>query len=130
MSKPAFALFLELTGDDLLGGLDDGEAATIAYAIATSTEAVVVTDERKAARIFSERWPHRTLIDTVTLLAQPSHGAQVDEQMLANACFSALTHARMRVPSPGVEWIWELIGDERAAQCPSLRSKGKWGRGK
>lgn len=121
MSADAFNVFLDLAANDIVGGLDDGEAASIAYAISFSSTAIVVIDERKATRIFSQRWPHRTLIDTVTLLAQDCISRELEDEEFANACFSALRYARMRVTEDAAPWIAEVIGNERAAQCPSLR---------
>ena len=114
----ARAIHLELMGAGLAGGLDDGEAATIALAIEHSATTMVVLDERKAARIFSERWAERNCVDTVTLLAEARGSMRSDE--FANACFSALRHARMRVAPDDVDWMIETIGPERAIQCPSL----------
>jgi hypothetical protein len=124
MTQRAVDLFMELTSDDLMGGLDDGEAATIAYAITISENAYAVIDERKAARLFSSRWPRRSLVDTVTLLAQPNCRSHLGPQMLADACFSALAYAKMRVNREAITWVIEMIGHERARQCPSLGNAG------
>jgi predicted nucleic acid-binding protein len=113
-------VFLELVANDLSGGLDDGEASTIAAALEHSNDAIVVIDEKKAGRLLSERWPDRRSVSTVTLLAQPRIRSGVSDQAFADAVFSALKHARMRVPADGLDWIVELVGTERAAQCPSL----------
>ncbi|MGE0852983.1 MAG: hypothetical protein AB7O44_25800 [Hyphomicrobiaceae bacterium] len=113
-------LFLELVANDLSGGLDDGEASTIAAALEHSNDAVVVIDEKKAARLLSERWPERRCVSTVTLLAQPRVRSGLSEDAFADAVFSALKHARMRVPADGLSWVADLIGAERAGQCPSL----------
>lgn len=112
--------FLELVANDLSGGLDDGEASTIAAALEHSKDAVVVIDEKKAARVLSERWPERRCVSTVTLLSQPCIRSDLSDQAFADAVFSALKHARMRVPADGLDWIVELVGPGRAAQCPSL----------
>jgi hypothetical protein len=120
MSPEALDLFMELTGGDLTGGLDDGEAATITYALSISGNTLVAIDERKATRVFSERWPRRTLVDTVTLLAQPNCRSHLGPETLANACFSALVHARMRVRHEAMAWVLNTVGRERARQCPSL----------
>ena len=49
--------------------LDDGEAATIAYAVTRNATAVI--DERKATQICAQRFPALTVCSTVDLLAQP-----------------------------------------------------------
>jgi hypothetical protein len=120
LPQEATDLFIELTSDGLAGGLDDGEAATIAYAITISESACPAIDERKAARLFSSRWPRRLLVDTVTLLAQPNCRSHLGPKGLADACFSALAHAKMRVSKEAMAWVIEMIGQERAQRCPSL----------
>ena len=104
----------------LAGGLDDGEAATIAVAIEHFGEAVAVIDEKKASRIFLNRWSDRVTVDTVTLLAQADNRLSLDKNILADACFSALIHARMRVSREAIDWVIDLIGADRADRCPSL----------
>jgi predicted nucleic acid-binding protein len=98
-------VFLQLVASDLTGGLDDGEASTIAAALEHSKDAVVVVDEKKAARLLSERWPERRCISTVTLLALPRVRTGRSDQAFADAVFSALKNARMRVPADGLEWV-------------------------
>lgn len=117
----AKAVYHELVSDDLSGGLDDGEAATIAVALEQSGNAVPVIDETKATRIFHARSNRRVLISTVTLLAQPPIHRDVPQEKLAEAVFSALQFARMRVPAEGAQWVMELIGRERAKMCSSIR---------
>jgi predicted nucleic acid-binding protein len=112
--------FHDLTANDLTGGLDDGEAATIALAIAHSAHAVPVIDEKKAARLFAGQWAQRILISSITLLAQPQVRCQLDESDFADALFSALRHARMRIPIEARSWVRGVIGSDRAAQCSCL----------
>jgi predicted nucleic acid-binding protein len=112
--------FHDLIANDLTGGLDDGEAATIALAIAHSAHAVPVIDEKKAARLFAGQWAQRVLVSSITLLAQPQVRCQMNESDFADALFSALRHARMRVPIEARSWVHEVIGSDRAAQCSCL----------
>ena len=98
--------------------LDDGEAATIAYALEHG--AVVLIDERKANRICTERFPALVTGSTVDLLAQGNVQAALGHDRLAEAVFHALRHGRMRVLPHHVPWVVDLIGQTRAARCPSL----------
>jgi predicted nucleic acid-binding protein len=110
----------ELVGDGLEKGLDDGEAATIAMSVVERLDAVVVLDESKARKVFAERWPDRLCVDTVTLLAQRRVGQGLQDA-LADACFMALQHARMRVPAEAMAWLVGVIGRDRASQCKAVR---------
>jgi predicted nucleic acid-binding protein len=123
MDDGARALFRELTDGDLTAGLDDGEAATIAYAMSHAA-AIPVIDEKKASALFVQRWSSRTIVDTVTLLSQASVVDAFTEEQYGAAIHSALLYARMRVPKAARPWIRALLGDERAAQCPSLAQSG------
>lgn len=115
-----------LTGNDfehlVAGGsaatLDDGEAATIAYASEKGFAALI--DETKATRICKAQYPSLLVGSTVDLLALESVEAQLGRSSLADAAYQALTGARMRVLSQHLDWIVRLIGPERAAQCLSL----------
>lgn len=98
--------------------LDDGEAATIAYALAHAGTPLI--DERKATRICAERFPQLRLACTVDVLSHPEVQHQLGAQALADAVFNALDGGRMRVLPQHLEWIVELIGVERAALCQSL----------
>lgn len=98
--------------------LDDGEAATIAFAVGSGGIAVI--DERKATRICAERFPTLFCKSTVDLLMHPDVESHLSRVILASAVYNALKAARMRVPHQHVDWVVALIGRERAAECPSL----------
>lgn len=98
--------------------LDDGEAATIAYAI--DTNASVIIDERKARRLCSNRFPHIQLGCTLDLLSHQAVQHALGQARLANALHKALLSARMRVLPHFVNWVVNLIGNERAAACHCL----------
>jgi predicted nucleic acid-binding protein len=98
--------------------LDDGEAATIAYAY--RHHAVAIIDERKATRLCAEIFPSLRVGSTVDILAHPSVEERMGKRMLAEAVFNALQNGRMRVFPRNVEWVVNLIGQERAAGCASL----------
>jgi predicted nucleic acid-binding protein len=98
--------------------LDDGEAATIAWAVAHGGIAVV--DERKATRLCAQLFPHLCVGCTVDILAHPAVGFSLGKEMLAAAVFKALQNGRMRVFPQNIEWVVDLIGQEQAAACASL----------
>jgi predicted nucleic acid-binding protein len=98
--------------------LDDGEAATIAYAI--TQNAIAVIDERKATNICAQRFPDLAICSTVDILARPEVRQKLGNEKLAAAVFRALVHGRMRVFPQQFEWVIALIGSERAAACTSL----------
>ena len=100
--------------------LDDGEAATIAYAV--EHDATVLVDEKKATRICVERFPHLTIGSTVDLVGSPRVRAKLGED-LADAIFTMLIVGRMRVLPRRLDWVVAQIGTRRAAQCPSLPAK-------
>lgn len=98
--------------------LDDGEAATIAYAEEAGARALI--DERKARRLAAERYAATPLGCTADLLACGYVERAVGIPGIAEAVHNALIGARMRVLGQHIDWVMRLIGDERAADCPSL----------
>jgi predicted nucleic acid-binding protein len=98
--------------------LDDGEAATIAYA--AESDAVAILDDRKAIRICALRYPQMPIGSTVDLFSHPSVIGTLGKASLAEAVFAALQHARMRVLPHHMDWVIALIGQERVRMCPSL----------
>lgn len=98
--------------------LDDGEAATLAYAEELGARALI--DERKARRLAAERHAAIPLGCTVDLLASSEVERAVGTAAVAEAVHNALIGARMQVLDQHMNWVVRLIGDERAAVCPSL----------
>lgn len=98
--------------------LDDGEAATIAYALTNKLEALI--DERKACRICAERFAALDVTTTVELLLDPAMEVELGSDGVVDALFRALSCGRMRVPSPYLEQVVTILGAERAALCNSL----------
>lgn len=97
--------------------LDDGEAATIAFAVGCG--GIAVTDEPKASRLCTRMYPQLAVGGTVDILAHPKVHSSLGKD-LAEAVFRALYHGRMRVQSRHMEWVVGLIGTERVAECGSL----------
>ena len=98
--------------------LDDGEAATIAYAFVH--EGIAIIDERKATRICGEMFPELRIGSTVDILAHPDVWQSLSKKLLAEAVLNALRNGRMRVLPHHIEWVVDLIGPEQAAACASL----------
>jgi predicted nucleic acid-binding protein len=116
------SLFYELISADIPGGLDAGEAATLALLEAMDGAAVCVLDDRKARNLLTRRWPARQVLYTVDLLSHDKVGKAIERSVLADAIYSALVTARMRVPAPKRPWVIDLIGSDRAGKCSSLGS--------
>ncbi len=110
--------FEELVVGSAAVTLDDGEAATIACAIANG--AIAVIDERKANRICSERFPHLRVGSTVDIFMHPEVQRILGRQKLSDAVLSSLRYARMRVLGHHLDWVVGLIGPEQAITCSSL----------
>jgi predicted nucleic acid-binding protein len=104
-------------GDDA-DTLDDGEAATIAYAV--EKQAVAVIDERKAKRICRARFAQLHVASTIDLIGLDVVASALGPRLHAEAVFKALIDGRMRVLLEHLDWVVRLIGIERAAQCLSL----------
>lgn len=111
-------IFADLVIGSAAMTLDDGEAATIAYAAERGLRPVI--DERKALRLCARKFPHLSPISTIDLLMDPTVSSMLGRDGLVQAVFQALVQARMRVPTERIGWVVRLIGAERAARCPSL----------
>jgi predicted nucleic acid-binding protein len=98
--------------------LDDGEAATIAYA--AERGAVAIIDERKGTRLCGSHFPELGIVTTMDVLLHPDIRRTLGEAAFAGAVFAALREARMAVFPHNLDEILRIIGAERAAQCPSL----------
>jgi len=98
--------------------LDDGEAATVVYAVHSG--AIAVIDERKATRICKSRFANVSLVSTTNLLARSEVLQSLGREGLREAVFMALLRGRMQVPAHDLDWILDLIGPAKAAKCPSL----------
>lgn len=118
MGDRAGRTFEELVVGRAAATLDDGEAATIAYA--AERGAIAIIDERKASRLCEERFPVLQIGCSVDLFLHPNVVAALGCERLAEAVLNALQKARMRVLPHHVEWVVGLIGLEKAAQCTSL----------
>lgn len=100
------------------GTLDDGKAATIAYAL--GHDGVALIDEAKARRICAARFPELRFASTVDILLHPAVADRLGKSGQNSAIFLALRDARMHVPRPALAEIVRRIGERPAAECPSL----------
>jgi predicted nucleic acid-binding protein len=110
--------FEQLVVGDAKDTLDDGEAATIAYA--GSLKGIALIDETKAMRVCADRFPGWRLACTVDIFSHPDVRVALGNDGLSDAVFNALNHGRMRVFPQYVEWVVKLIGLDRAELCKSL----------
>ena len=118
LDEVGFSHFESLVVGPAVATLDDGEAATIAYAL--STGAQVAIDERKASAICSQRFPELVVSSTVDLLAEAAVVEALGRDELSAAVFRALLHGRMQVSSRNLSWVIDLIGQDKASTCASL----------
>ena len=110
--------FARLVSGPAADTLDDGEAATIAYAMEHCATALI--DERKANKICAKRFRALLTGCTVDLLAHSEIETALGRTGLAEAVFNALYYGRMRVPELHLDWIVTLIGQDRTGKCISL----------
>jgi hypothetical protein len=122
MESEAYDLFIGLTGGDPPDDLDDGEAATLAQAAFGNYVAVI--DERKATRIAGLHFPGVALLNSLDLLTSRDLLLQNGRDAIADVVYLALRYARMRVAPSERQWIFDLLGDDRARECPSLGFRG------
>lgn len=112
------AVFLDLVAGPAGQTLDDGEAATIAFAL--SANAIALIDERKATTLCARRYPNLRVMSTVDLLLSSLIKEAFDKDGLGECLFKALSIARMRVPDRHRTELCNLLGPERLRQCKSL----------
>ena len=119
-------LFLSLVAGATADTIDDGEAATLAYAVSRSSIAVI--DEKKATVISARRFPELVVRSTTDLLLAPETFEGLGKVAAIESIFGALRSARMRVPDHRIAEVVALLGGERAAVCPSLPAVFRAGR--
>lgn len=110
--------FLGLVAGGTAETLDDGEASTLV--VAARLRGTALIDERKATAIAKQRFPTLDLRSTTDLLfaTLPDEGGNAGP--LADALYSALRGARMRVPLHWQSRVIQVLGAQRASQCNSL----------
>src|SRR5260370_3804417 len=98
--------------------VDDGEAATVAYAVAN--RGIALIDEKKANRICAQRFPELRLACTVDIFMHPDVQSELGREVLADTVFNALCHGRMGVVPQHVDLVIGLIGRGGARFCTTL----------
>jgi predicted nucleic acid-binding protein len=120
-------VFLDLVAGPTSMTLDDGEAATIAFALGAGSAPLI--DERKATAICSQRYPSLAVLSTTDLLFANSVASALTPNGLAECLFLALSLARMRIPNHHLARVCELLGSDRRRQCRSLPAAWREGVG-
>jgi predicted nucleic acid-binding protein len=118
LSSADEAVFLSLVAGPTSLTLDDGEAATIAYALGSGTIALI--DERKATDLCADRYPKLIVMSTTDLLLAAPIASTLRADGLSQCLFLALTIARMRVPDHHLAGVCDLLGPDRCRECQSL----------
>jgi predicted nucleic acid-binding protein len=118
LGEPSQECFESLVVGAAVDTLDDGEAATIAYASAAGAAALI--DERKARRICAARFPTLGIYTTFALLTSAHVTTLLGTVVSSDAVFNALNAGRMRVPAEDHLRVVAIIGAERARLCLSL----------
>lgn len=103
--------------------LDDGEAATIAYAVENSLG--VIIDDYKARRICKKEFGRVPMRCSVEIFRLATVQKALGPKQLECAVLNALQIARMGVPPEHIEWVVGVIGDVRASSCPSLPRRNR-----
>lgn len=111
-------IYTSLVSGSAARTLDDGEAATIAYAQESCCS--VLIDERKARKLCADEYPDLVVASSIDILTHNSVRDALGEKGYLEAIVKALQISRMRVPSNQVDMIIALIGEEVAATCNSL----------
>lgn len=98
--------------------LDDGEAATIAYA--HEANGIALIDERKAMNLCAGSFPQLPVVSTAELLLHEAVVQALGPEGHIGAITGALRKARMRVPPAHIARLVAVIGEDEAASCMSL----------
>ena len=109
-------IYFELLSDPR--SLDDGEASTLALALAKGY--VPVVDERKARRELTEFRSQPKPPNTLDLFTYRDALKTLGENGIAHAVYTALREANMRIRREQLEFVVALIGPDRAIECNSL----------
>ena len=112
----ASEIYFELLSDPR--SLDDGEASTLALALANGY--VPVVDERKARRELTDFRKEPKPPNSLDLLTHGAALAELGRTGVASAVYVALREANMRIQMHQREFVIDLIGRQRAIECNSL----------
>jgi predicted nucleic acid-binding protein len=121
LRKRATELFLDLVTAERPDSLDDGEAATIAYA--SLHDAAAALDDTKGRRICRSRFPHVALWSSIEVLSLYAKLASLDVETLRALVYRSLKIGKMHVTVDHDTWVRELLGPDLVSECPSLRRR-------
>jgi predicted nucleic acid-binding protein len=117
LSPKAYECFLGLVSVPSSDALDDGEAATLAHA--AEVGGIPVLDERKATRLALPLCAEAPVC-TLDILSHQSVIDMLGITSVTDAIYSALFHARMRIPETFRPWVIQLVGTDRLRGCSSV----------
>ena len=112
------AEYITLVSGSATSSLGDGEAATIASALATGAWASI--DERKARKICATRYPSIKVASTVDILSHPNVVSSLTKTELSAAILAALEVAHMQVQKHQIDWVINQLPYDRIEKCVSL----------
>ncbi len=118
LDPPQTSLWVDLAGAPEPDDLDDGEAATLAFAALAQT--AIALDETKARRICAARFPDCAMISTIDVFRRQEVVTALAPDRLTDALLDALMYGRMRVPRDHIPWVVDRIGLDAALRCSSL----------
>jgi predicted nucleic acid-binding protein len=118
LGETGASLYETLVDGSALRTLDDGEAATIAYAYEVGGIAMI--DERKARSLCANSFPELPVVSTIEMLLHDAVASALGEKGRSDAIVNALQLARMRVPLDQISRIVAVIGEKNAVLCTSL----------
>ena len=114
-------VYLSLVAGRVSQTLEDGEAATLALALALGATALI--DERKAIGIAATRFPGLNVATTTDLLLSEQIRSVLTPIDLSAALFATLTEARMRVPDHLLDEVCACLGPDKTRLCLSLPAR-------
>lgn len=114
----AIETFRTLVEGSAADTLDDGEAATLSYAVEHGATALI--DEKKANRICEKRFPGVYRAATVDILSHPAVIGALGPEGHREAVFNALYYGKMRVLPHHQNWIVHIVGPDHVSHCKSL----------
>ncbi len=119
LSRQEIAIFHDLSAGSAGQTLDDGESSTIARTAVS--HAVAAIDDKKASKLFSHHFHNVSVVSTAEMLLHEKVRLQLGNTSLREAVYQAAKNARISVPHSLVSTIVNIVGKERAGNCPSLR---------
>jgi predicted nucleic acid-binding protein len=123
LGDAGYLLFEHLVVGSASATLDDGEAATIAYAVEQTLG--VAVDDNKARRICREQYSAVPMRCSVEIFQHPAVQKSLGRERLLSAVLNALQTARMRVLPEHIDWVIHLIGESNARSCRSLPRRNR-----